>query len=332
MSELRKDPITGRWVIVASERGVRPSDFQTVHTVQADGYCPFCPGSEEATPHEILAFRAPGLGSDAPGWTMRVVPNKFPALRVEGSIDREGEGLYDRMNGVGAHEVIIETPRHDATLASLSIRELEEVFWAYRERFVDLRRDRRLEYILVFKNHGPNAGATLEHEHSQLIALPIVPREPKAELEGAARYFSFRERCVFCDVIRQDRKDGRRVVYENDRFIALCPYASRTPFQTWILPKMHRSHYETIRREELASLADALRLVLRKIDRALDNPSYNFMLQTSPIQAEGSPSYHWRLEIAPAITRIGGFEWGSGFFINPTPPEDAAQFLRKLEL
>ncbi|WP_373047664.1 galactose-1-phosphate uridylyltransferase [Vulgatibacter sp.] len=332
MSELRKDPITGRWVIVASERGVRPSDFHTITTVQSGGYCPFCPGNEAATPREILSWRSHGTGRDEPGWSVRVVPNKFPALHVEGSLDREGEGLYDRMNGIGAHEVIIETPRHEATLAQLSVREIEEVFWAYRERIVDLKRDRRFEYILVFKNHGPAAGATLEHEHSQLIALPIVPREPRAEIEGAARYHAFRERCVFCDVIRQDRKDGSRIVFENDRFVALCPYASRTPFQTWILPKVHRSHFETIKREELASLAEALRLVLRKIDKALEHPSYNLMLQTSPLHFESSPSYHWRLEIAPSLTRIGGFEWGSGFFINPTPPEEAASFLRKLEL
>lgn len=327
MSELRKDPITGRWVIVASERGVRPSDFQTVTSVQSGGFCPFCPGNESATPQEILAHRGP-----AGAWTLRVVPNKFPALHVEGSLDREGEGLYDRMNGVGAHEVIIETPRHDASLAQLPVRDIEEVLWAYRERIVDLKRDVRFEYILVFKNHGAGAGATLEHEHSQLIALPIVPREPRAEIEGAARYHAFRERCVFCDIVRQDRKDGRRVVYENDRFVALCPWASRTPFQTWILPKGHRSHFETIRREELGSLADALRLVLRKIDKALEKPSYNFMLQTSPVRYESSPSYHWRLEIAPSLTRMGGFEWASGFFINPTPPEEAASFLRKLEL
>ncbi len=327
MSELRKDPITGRWVIVASERGVRPSDFQTVTSVQSGGFCPFCPGNEASTPHEILSHRSHG-GT----WSLRVVPNKFPALHVEGSLDREGEGLYDRMNGVGAHEVIIETPRHEASLSELSVREIEEVFWAYRERIVDLKRDTRFEYILVFKNHGAAAGATLEHEHSQLIALPIVPREPRAEIEGAARYHAFRERCVFCDIVRQDRKDGRRIVYENDRFVALCPYASRTPFQTWILPKVHRSHFETIRREELPALADVLRLVLRKIDKALENPAYNFMLQTSPVRFESSPSYHWRLEIAPSLTRMGGFEWGSGFFINPTPPEEAASFLRKLEL
>lgn len=332
MSEFRRDPLTGRWVIVATERSVRPSDFHTVTTVQDGGFCPFCPGHEEATPSEILALRDVGTQRDRAGWRVRVFPNKFPALRVEGSLEREGEGLYDKMAGIGAHEVIVETPRHEASLASLAVKELEEVLQAWRERIVDLKRDRRLEYILIFKNRGPAAGATLEHEHSQLIALPIVPREPRAELEGAARYHAFKERCVFCDILRQDRRDGRRIVYENDRFVALCPYASRTPFQLWLLPKAHSSQYEASRREELHSMADALRHVLRKLDKALERPSYNLMLYTSPLHAGPSPAYHWRLEIVPSLTKIGGFEWGSGFFINPTPPEEAALFLRRLEL
>ena len=332
MSELRKDPITGRWVIIASERGVRPSDFHTVTTVESGGYCPFCPGNEDATPHEILSFRARDTDADEPGWSVRVVPNKFPALHVEGSLDREGDGPYDRMNGVGAHEVIIETPRHDASLAELAPTELAEVFWAWRERILDLENDSRFESILVFKNHGAAAGATLEHEHSQLVALPILPRELRAELEGAARHFAFHERCIFCDVVRHDRKDGRRIVFENDRFVALCPWASRAPFQIWLLPREHRSHFESIERADLDALAEALRLVLRKIDRALERPAYNLVLQTSPLHRGASPSYHWRIEITPALTRIGGFEWGSGFFINPTPPEEAAAFLRRLEV
>lgn len=328
MSELRKDPITGRWVIMAPERGVRPSDFHITATRREGGFCPFCPGNENATPGEVLAIRRAGTRPNEMGWRVRVVPNRFPALGVEGSLDREGEGIYDKMNGIGAHEVIIETPRHDANLSSLALRELEEVLWAWRERIVDLKRDIRFEYIIVFKNHGAAAGATLEHEHSQLIALPIVPREPKAELAGALRYYEFRERCVFCDIVHQERKDGSRIVYENDRFVAFCPWASRTPFQTWIVPKAHRSHFETVGTGELSSFADAARVVLRKIEKALEMPAYNIMLQSSPIHSPPLASFHWRMEIAPAITRMGGFEWGSDFFINPTPPEEAASFLR----
>ena len=332
MSELRKDPITDRWVIVASERGVRPSDFETVTTVQPGGYCPFCPGNEDATPGEILSWRRQGSGRDAPGWSVRVVPNRYPALHVEDPLDREAEGIYDRMTGTGAHEVIIETPDHAESLADLALRDLEQVLCAWRERIVDLRRDLRLQHILVFKNHGAAAGATLEHEHSQLIALPFVPRETAVELEGAARWFALRERCVFCDAIRQERRDGRRMIFENDRFVAFAPFASRAPFLIWLLPKAHRSHFEATRREELGSLAEALRLVLRKLDKALEKPAFNLVVQTAPLRHEPSPSYHWRIEIAPTLTRTGGFEWGSGCAINPTPPEEAAAFLRKLEI
>lgn len=332
MSELRKDPITGRWVIMAPERGVRPSDFHVTAHTRVGGFCPFCPGNEGATPGEILAIRRPGSRPNDVGWRVRVVPNRFPALGVEGALDREGEGIYDRMNGIGAHEVIIETPRHEAHLSSLSIRELEEVFWTWRERIIDLKRDIRFESIIVFKNHGQAAGATLEHEHSQLIALPVVPREAMAEIKGAGRYFDFRERCVFCDIVHQERRDGIRMVYENDRFVAFCPWASRTPFQTWVVPKTHRSHFETAGTGELSSLADAARVVLRKIEKALEVPAYNIMLQSGPIRSAALPSFHWRMDIAPALTRMGGFEWGSDFFINPTPPEEAAAFLRGIQV
>jgi UDPglucose--hexose-1-phosphate uridylyltransferase len=232
------------------------------------------------------------------------------------------------MNGLGAHEVIVETWRHGATLADLPVPDLAEVFWAWRERIVDLAGDERLQHVAIFKNRGAAAGATLEHEHSQLVALPMIPRELAAELHAAGRHFEAHERCVFCDVIRQERRDGARLILENDRFVALAPWASRTPFQTWILPRSHRSHFETIQRDELAALAALLRTILRKLDRALETPAYNLLLHTAPMRMEASPAYHWRIEIAPALTRIGGFEWSTGFFINPTPPEEAAAFLR----
>ena len=190
--------------------------------------CPFCQGHEDKTPPEILAYRNGG------GWDVRVVPNKFPALRVEGDLDREGEGLFDRMNGIGAHEVIIETPHHGQTLATMGEPAIEKVFWAWRERVLDLKRDIRLRHIVIFKNHGASAGASLEHSHSQLIALPIVPRELKEELHGAKRHFQQRERCVFCDIVRQESREGTRVIAESADFVALSPYAPRFPFETWL--------------------------------------------------------------------------------------------------
>src|SRR4029077_20997427 len=214
MPELRKDPVTGRWVVISTERRKRPSDFRLERQqVARDGYCPFCPGREDLTPPEVFAYRPSGV-RNGPGWELRVVPNKFPALQVEGGLDREGDGMFDRMNGIGAHEVIIETPDHDKTFASMSELEIERVLSAFRERVLDLRQDRRLRYILVFKNQGATAGATLEHAHSQLIALPVVPDFVREEIEGARRHFAAKERCVFCDIIQQEMTKGVRVIQE----------------------------------------------------------------------------------------------------------------------
>ncbi len=333
MPELRRDPVIGRWVIVAQERGKRPSDFATGEPLRPRAtFCPFCPGSEFATPHEILSHRPPGTAPNHPGWSVRVVPNKFPALRIEGQLDRAGEGLYDKMNGVGAHEVIIEAARHDATLASLSPAEVEGVLLAYRERIVDLKRDGRLRYIIIFKNQGAAAGASLEHPHSQLIALPIVPRNAQAELDGARAHYAAKERCIYCDILREEKRDGRRIAYENERFVVFCPYASNRAFETWIVPKAHESNFEDMPLASLPHLADALRTTLRKLDRALENPPYNFMLHSNPLREPASPAYHWHLELVPTLAGVAGFEWGTGFFINPTPPEEAAEFLRQTDV
>jgi UDPglucose--hexose-1-phosphate uridylyltransferase len=330
MPELRKDPIVGRWVIIASERGRRPSDFspEKARTARPDKACPFCPGHEDKTPREVLAYPAHGPGpTDAP-WSVRVVPNKFPALMIEGGLDRAGEGLYDKMNGVGAHEVVIETPVHDADFADLTLAEIEGVLWAYRDRIVDLKRDTRFRYVMVFKNHGAAAGASLDHTHSQLIALPVVPVTVAEEMAGARQYYEFKERCIFCDIVRQELTDGRRVIFENAGFVVVAPYAPKFPFETWVLPKAHGSHYEDAQRAHFGQLADALGTTLRKLNKALDQPPYNFILHTAPFHERETPYYHWHLEIMPTLSKVAGFEWGSGFYINPTPPEDAAAFLR----
>jgi UDPglucose--hexose-1-phosphate uridylyltransferase len=333
LPELRKDPITGRWVIIAAERAMRPSDFIRQPAVPTGGrFCPFCPGNESKTPPEVLAYRPGGGRPNEPGWTLRVVPNKFPALRVEGDLNRQGEGVYDRMNGVGAHEVVIETPDHMLTLSELSEKQVEDVFWAMRDRIVDLRRDKRLRYIIVFKNHGAAAGATLEHTHSQLIALPVVPKRAQEELDGSRRYFDYRERCIFCDILRQESDSGARVVLESEHFLAITPYASRFPFETWILPKRHASHFEASEIPEMQNLGWIQRAILRKIDKVLERPAYNLMIHSSPVQEGAMAHYHWHIEIIPKLTNAAGFEWGTGFYINPTPPEEAARFLRDVGL
>ena len=281
----------------------------------------------------MLAVRAAGGAPNSPGWTVRVVPNKFPALQIEGTLDRRGEGLYDKMNGVGAHEVVIEGPSHDLDLADLPVEHLVEVLKAYRERMVDLHRDRRFRYVLIFKNHGAGAGATLEHTHTQLIATPIIPKILMEELDGARRYHELKERCVFCDVIQQDTADhnGRRVVVMNDRFLTIEPFAPRFPFETWILPRRHDSSFQAVEDdEEFKDLANILKDTLGRLNRALDRPPYNFAIHTAPVIEGELYYYHWHLEIMPVLTRVAGFEIGSGFYINPTPPEDAAQYLREI--
>jgi len=329
MPELRKDPVVGRWVIISTERGQRPSDFR-IEPVRAVGSnCVFCPGNEAKTPPEILAMRTADSAPNGPGWSLRVVPNKFPALRIEGELEPSGEGLYDRMNGVGAHEVVIESPDHRATLATLPADTVADVLLAYRDRVVDLKKDPRFEYILVFKNHGAAAGASLEHPHSQLIATPIIPIMLTEELNGSSQYYRMKERCVWCDILHQERHSQRRMIVEANGFVALAPFAPRFPFETWILPTHHRSAFEETGVEELRGLAEVLGEFLRRMDRVLQHPPFNFMLHTAPLREGPLEHFHWHLEIIPKLTNVAGYEWGSGFFINPVLPEDAAVALRE---
>jgi UDPglucose--hexose-1-phosphate uridylyltransferase len=329
MSELRKDPVTGRWVIISTGRRKRPNDFRFErHTVLAGEHCPFCTGHESLTPPEVLAYRGNGDGPNGPGWDLRVVPNKFPALHVEGGLDREGEGMFDRMNGIGAHEVIIETPDHAKTLASMTAEEIERVFSAFRARVLDLRQDRRFRFILLFKNHGGPAGATLEHSHSQLIALPIVPDFVRKEIDGARAHFAAKERCVFCDILHQEIAARQRVILENADFVALAPYAPRFPFETWLVPRRHGPRFEEAPPNEYAELARLLRALLVRVNRALETPSYNLVVHSAPFTEEVGEFYHWHVEVMPRLTKVAGFEWGTGFYINPTSPEEAARVLR----
>ena len=327
MPELRRDPIVGRWVVIAPERADRPNALLRSMPEPQDGpSCPFCPGNEAMTPPEIL--RREGAG----GWSMRVVPNRFPALRVEKQLAREGHGLYDSMAGVGAHEVIIETREHARTLSQLKRSELEELLRVWQERMVDLSRDLRLRAIFIFKNSGVPAGATLSHAHSQLVALPVVPPELQAELDGSRAHYQRKERCIFCDVLAQELADEARLVFENDGMVAFCPWAARSPFETWIMPRSHGSSFESGSAQELRDLADALFAMLRKMDRALEKPAFNLYLHTLPLREPRNDWYHWHLELKPVLTLQAGFEWASGCFINPTPPEEAAAFLRQTEI
>lgn len=332
MPDLRKDPIVGRWVIIATDRAKRPQDFHTHEHSRIPGFCPFCQNQEEKTPPEILAYREPHSRPNNPGWRVRVVPNKFPALQVEGALDKRGDGIYDLMNGVGAHEVIIECPHHETSMARLSVDNIREVLWVYRDRLVDLKRDPRLVHGLIFKNVGALGGASLEHSHSQLIVTPVVPISVWEEMTGALEFYNYRGRCIYCDMIQQELATNSRIVLDTPSFVAFCPFASRFPFETWVLPKQHSSHYENIPRQGVEEMGTVLKTILSKLEQALDDPPYNYIIHTSPFDTKEVPHYHWHLEIIPRLTRIAGFEWGSGFYINPVLPEKAAAFLREIEV
>ncbi|MBC8208372.1 MAG: galactose-1-phosphate uridylyltransferase [Desulfobulbaceae bacterium] len=330
MPELRKDPVLGRWIIIAEQRGKRPTDFIVEETTTSGGFCPLCPGNERTTPPEVLAYGRNGdQGSDMPGWQVRVVPNKYPALVIEGELDKQADGLYDKMNGIGAHEVVIEHPDHQVVFSALPPEEMVLVFRAYRDRIIDLERDSRFRYVLVFKNYGRAAGASLEHSHSQLVALPILPRKIDSELHGAISYFNYKERCVYCDIVRQEMRQGLRVVCENDDFLVITPFAPRTPFEMWILPKKHSSAYHQQSDQQLKLLTGVFSECLRRLDACIPGVPYNFVLHTQPLRSQPLEHYHWHFEIVPKLTSIAGFEWGSGFYINPMSPEEAATFLRE---
>lgn len=330
MSELRRDPIGGRWIIVDTDHPNYPQDFEYEPQVYRGGTCPFCYGNETMTPPEIECIREPGTAANTPGWQVRVVANKFPALQIEGDLDRRGLGMYDMSNGIGAHEVLVETPYHQKDICDLTDQEVESFLSMYRRRALDLTKDNRFKYIMIFKNFGAAAGASLEHPHTQLIALPMVPKNVMEEIKGAQDYFEYRERCIFCDIIRQETQEKERIILENKYFLSFCPFVSRFPFEIWIMPKKHNSSFIQAPTEEVPALASILRETIIKIKKLFPQLSYNFIIHSSPINGDGGiEGYHWHIEFMPKLTRVAGFEWGSGFYLVSTPPELAARWLKE---
>lgn len=342
MRELRFDPLRNRWVIVSPERARRPSDYlieKRPQPAREAVACPFCRGHEARTPPEIYAIRDENSAPNTPGWRIRVVPNKFPALRIEDEAIRFGVGIFDVVSGAGAHEVIIETPEHHLALADLPVEWIKDVLMTYRERIRDLHRDERLRYVLVFKNHHLAAGASLTHTHSQLIATPLVPPTIKEELRVCRQHYQSKERCLICDLIRQERRLAERIIYEDENFLVWAPFASSFPFEMWLLPEEHRHDFSSLSDAHLMAVARVLKITLLGLKELLDDPPYNLVLHTAPppFKRPGHTDYwssiaydyHWHFEIIPRLTRIAGFEWGAGLFINPTPPEAAAEYLRQ---
>lgn len=337
MPELRKDLLSGNWVILSPERPLNRADLLPAWSDCPDAdqryseTCPLCPGNEGFTPHEVHAHRpSEGAGSarNGPGWLVRVMPHKFPALVIEGDQDRRASGVYDRMGGVGAHEVVVETPEHGHRVFSPGAGDYERVLWAYRQRISDLKRDQRFRYVHVFKNHGERAGAGLYHAHSQLLALPVIPQAVQTEAACAEAHYRLRERCLLCDILHQELAERQRLVFHNRAAAVIAPYASRTPFELWVVPQRHGGAFEDHPAGEMFGLGEALHVALRLLKQALDDPPYRYTLVTAPFGEGTRPHLHWHMKIVPVVA---GCEWGSGCHVNPTSPEEAAHYLRGLD-
>lgn len=334
MSEVRRDIVTDTWVIIDTENDVIPEI--PVRDMDIKGDCPFCEGSESRTPAEIYAVRD-NTAPNGPGWRLRVIPNINPILRIEGELEKHGVGVYDMVTGIGANEVIVETPKHITNFSALTSDEIALVLKTYRHRIDDLHNDKRMRYILIFKNHGPLAGAsTMYHTHSDLIALPATPVRVKQKLNGAQEYYSYKERCLFCDIMQQEIEMGDRLIFQSEHFIVIAPYASRFPFETLILPKRHAFGYKLIDDTEINDLAVVLKKICETMYDTLKDPPYNLILCDSPnllprtnYWATIKADFHWHIEITPRMYRTTGFELGTGFYINRIAPEKAAAILRK---
>ncbi|MBN1367732.1 MAG: galactose-1-phosphate uridylyltransferase [Dehalococcoidales bacterium] len=333
MSEMRQDPTTKEWVIIAKERLKRPSDFRNKtprpETPSFEPSCPFCPGNENLTP--IPVYSSLNLNKDS--WLVRVFPNKFPALTLDGSAVRHLEqGAFLSMDGIGIHEVIVETPIHNKPIALMGDDKVEEILRTYRQRYDAVAQIPNIKSIIIFKNWGPAAGTSLDHPHSQLVAMAIVPRHMRIQYDIAISYYDDNGRCLYSDLIDRELEAGDRIVMETDRFVVFHPFASHRPFETWIIPKANQASFNQASLADIQQLAQVLRITLLKLYRGLDNPDLNFIIDSAPIGEERTDFYKWHLRIIPRISNLAGFEIGSGIYINTALPEETAQFMRELRV
>lgn len=327
-SEIRQNKATKQWVIYAPARKKRPKDFQKIRLEKAeipshDNNCPFCMGNEHMLPPLIMQIN----GRKMP-WQVRVAQNKFPALMPEGSLRRVKKGIYITMKGYGQHEVIIETPVHNRQIGLMSAKEVGSIIEAYHSRYVNLMKNGENMMIIIFRNHGLRAGTTLIHPHSQLIATGMVPNHIRWREEEAQHYFDEWGRCVYCDILNYEIKERRRIIYKNKSFAAFVPFAAEVPFEIWIMPMLHKADFGNITDDEKSDLADAMKVILQRLHKKLNDPDYNYIINTSVRYRAQEPQLHWYLQIRPRLMTMAGFEIGSGISINPSIPEEDAGFLR----
>ncbi len=344
MPELRYNRLNDTWVIISKERAKRPHDYPVDWRKEVGDIkkCPFEPGKEHLTPPEVFAIREKGTKPDTPGWKVRIIPNKFPALKPEEDYFRTSEDIYDKMGGFGFHEVIIDTPEHYKHIHHFSVDEIFLMFVAYRERMKQLYREENIFYVQIFKNHGREAGKSLYHSHSQLVALPRIPKRINTQIKQCRKYYIEKERCLICDEIKYELKEQSRVIYDNNRFTVYCPFASAFPFEMRIVPKFHSHDFTTISDEDLMELSKAVFVSVRKLAKLFDDPPFNMILHTTPPKRDIpwdanyfyniEKIFHWYVEIFPRMAIHAGFELGTEFFINPTPPEEAAKYLREKKI
>jgi UDPglucose--hexose-1-phosphate uridylyltransferase len=330
MSEIRLNPITREWVIIAGEKDKKPEDFIIVKENKRRPEflktCPFCPGNETVTPKETFKI------CDEKGWKIRVVPNKFAVLSREGEKVRTDTGLHNNVNGVGTHEVIIETPVHNLTTATMPLEQLKEVIQTYRDRFLEVSRDRRVEHVILFKNSGLVSGTTIEHPHSQVVGIPVTPLHIRSRIENAMRFFDNTGECLMCRMIKDELNEGTRIVMDTKHFIAFVPYAALSPFHIWIFLKRHSGFFADIQSEEIWDLALNLKSIMARLYHGLNNPDFNYVVRFgSPCEAN-SEFIHWYLSIVPRVAMASGFELGSGMYINTLIPEKAAEYLRNVKI
>jgi len=338
MHELRKDLLLGRWVAVLSESKA-PSEYELPsHNMNTENSCVLCPGRENETPPEITSIRRPITPVNTAGWWVRALPSFKPVFQVEGELGRKGVGIYDKMNSIGANEILVESPEHNVRPEDMGIEQMVRVITLYKDRLADLEKDSRLRYTLVYKNSGKEAGEIFSHPVSYLMATPVIPKKVKDELDSAKQYYDYKERCIFCDIVREELRAGERIILETRNFVAFCPYAAKFPFESWIIPKKHSCSFHEIAYYEIEDMGLILMSVLKKLRRILKAPPFNYFIHTAPNMIPRrnhwhtlGEDFHWHLEIIPRLRSATGFEWGSGFYILPTSPENAAQYLREVE-
>ncbi|OGW25626.1 MAG: hypothetical protein A2X55_07190 [Nitrospirae bacterium GWB2_47_37] len=344
MHELRKDPILSRWVAVLEDS--KPPHYYFERGIEhieragrdSDGAkCILCPGREDKTPHEIFAIREIGTPQNTPNWQTRVVPKPNPTFQIEGDLGRRGIGMYDRMNSIGANEIIVESPSHDTHPEDLGITHMTMVLTTYKNRINELEKDPRFRYTFIYKDCGKTAGELYHHPHSQVIATPVIPKGIKEELDGAKAYYYYKERCIYCDIISEELRAEERIIMETKNIIAFSPFAPRLPFEFWIMPKRHSCAFQDIYDEEMEDLSLILMTTIKKMKILFKNPPYNYVLHTAPNRMPRKDhwhtlgeDFHWHLEVTPHLTTKSGFEWDSEFYILPTSPEDAAKYIKEV--